>query len=86
MDGGGGSSLRLAPHAVLLRRSTTELQIGVEPSVVVPTAYDGLVRALAVGAGPDELERIADEQGLGPRAVPDLLAALARSRLLQPAP
>ena len=86
MDGGGGSSLRLAPHAVLLRRSTTELQIGVEPSVVVPTAYDGLVRSLADGAGVERLQRAADEQGLGPRAVPDLLAALAQAGLLQPAP
>ena len=49
MSAGGGPDLRLAPHAVLLRRSATELQVGVEPSVVVPPAYEPLLRALADG-------------------------------------
>ena len=85
MDISGEEGLRLAPHAVLLRRSDTELQIGVEPSVVVPAAYDRIVRALVDGSGPDRLERTAHDQGLHPRAVPDLLAALAGAGLLRPA-
>ena len=78
--------LRLAPHAVVLRRSGADLQIGVEPSVVVPAAYDRLVRALRTGARRDGLSRTAHEQGLDPYAVPDLLAALAAARLLTPTP
>ena len=86
MDGAGDPSLRLAPHAVLLRRSADELQVGVEPSVVVPETYERLVRALVVGAGVERLAQTAHEQGLPPHAVPDLLDALAGARLLQPVP
>jgi bacteriocin biosynthesis cyclodehydratase domain-containing protein len=82
----GDPGLRLAPHAVLLRRSATELQVGVEPCVVVPEAYDRLLRALAEGAGPERLRQTAYEQGLETRAVPDLLGALAAARLLRPTP
>ncbi len=84
MDSRGEPGLRLAPHAVLLRRSATELQIGVEPSVVVPDGFDRLVRSLAQGVEPDVLVRSAHELGLPARAVPDLLGALAEARLLHP--
>lgn len=86
MDNGGDPGLRLAPHAVLLRRSPTELQIGVEPSVVVPLAYDPLVRAIAAGDAPHRLRQTAAEQGLDPRALPELVGALAGARLLAPTP
>lgn len=84
MDGGGERDLRLAPHAVLLRRTPAELQVGVEPSVVVPDCYDALVRALVAGTGPDQLALTARAQGLAARSVPDLLEALTAARLLQP--
>ena len=86
MDADTDPGLRLAPHAVLLRRSATELQVGVEPSVVVPEAYAPVVRALAVGAQPATLERAARDQGLPPRAVTDLLRALHDARLLRSVP
>jgi hypothetical protein len=79
-------ALRLAPHAVLLRRSATELQIGVEPSVVVPQEFDRLVRSLVAGTDPGRLVRAADEQGLPARAVPDLLGALTEAQLLRSGP
>ena len=84
MDADEDQVLRLAPHAVVLRRSGTDLQVGVEPSVVVPTTYDRLVRALRTGAHRDDLSRTAYEQGLDPGAVPDLLVALGAARLLAP--
>ncbi len=77
-------SLRLAPHAVLLRRSATELQVGVEPSVVVPATYAPVVRSLAAGADGAELERAARDHGLPAHAVPDLLGALHDAHLLRP--
>ena len=86
MSSSAGSDLRLAPHAVLLRRSPTELQIGVEPSVVVPPAYDPLVHSLATGTRRAPLEAMATELGLPDEAVPDLLRALAEARLLRPPP
>jgi bacteriocin biosynthesis cyclodehydratase domain-containing protein len=86
MDGDGDPSLRLAPHAVVLRRSAGELQVGVEPSVVVPETYGRLMRALAAGSRAEQLAQTAHEQGLPPHAVPDLLGALAAARLLQPVP
>jgi hypothetical protein len=84
MEHSGEPGLRLAPHAVLLRRSAGELQIGVEPSVVVPAEFERLVRSLADGSEPGRLTETAAEQGLPRRAVPDLLAALAEARLLEP--
>ncbi|GAB2575050.1 hypothetical protein [Microlunatus antarcticus] len=84
MDGTGDLSVRLAPHAMVLRRSDSELQIGVEPCVVVPASYDRVVRDLAVGAPPHHLDETAVELGLGPQAVPDLLVALADAHLLRP--
>lgn len=80
---GADPGLRLAPHAVVLRRSTTELQIGVGPSVVVPVGYDRVVRALADGASPEHLRHLASADDLRPAAVADLLAALDDARLLQ---
>ena len=58
---------------MLLRRSPTEPQVGVEPSVVVPPAYDPLVRALAAGTRHAPLEATATGLGLPDEAVPDLL-------------
>ncbi|RYZ25808.1 MAG: hypothetical protein EOP01_09835, partial [Propionibacteriaceae bacterium] len=84
MDGTADLSVRLAPHAMVLRRSDSELQIGVEPCVVVPASYDRVVRDLAVGAPPHHLDETAVELGLGPQAVPDLLVALADAHLLGP--
>ncbi len=78
--------LRLAPHAVVLHRSPTELQIGVEPSVVVPRSYRRVVAALAAGSTPHRLGLTAREQGLRPSAVAELLGALDDARLLQPPP
>lgn len=86
MDSSAEPGLRLAPHAVLLRRSDTELQVGVEPSVVVPVEFDPLVRSLAAGAEPDVLAHLAHERGLPARAVPDLLGALAEVGLLRQRP
>jgi len=74
------------PRAVLLRRTATELQIGVEPSVVVPDAFEPLVRSLAEGTEPGRLHRLAHEQGLPPEAASDLLDALAEASLLQREP
>lgn len=85
MDGNGGPGLHLAPHALLLRRSATELQVGVEPSVVVPETFRPLVRALAEGVAPDRLELTAREHDLPRRSVPDLVGALAAAGLLRPA-
>ena len=76
--------LRLAPHAVVLHRTAADLQIGVEPSVVVPGAYERVVRALRTGARPARLSRTAQEQGLDPDAVHELLAALDAAHLLGP--
>ena len=86
MSGSGVPSHRLAPHAVLLRRSPTELQIGVEPSVVVSPAYEPLVRALVAGASRTQLDTTGTGVDLPPHAVPELLGALAEARLLRPAP
>lgn len=84
MHGDEGPPLHLAPHAVLLRRGEHELQIGVEPSVVVPATYDRLVRSLAAGCDPHHLDETAAELGLGPAAAPELVGALAGARLLRP--
>lgn len=86
MSAGGGPDLRLAPHAVLLRRSPTELQVGVEPSVVVPPAYEPLLRALAAGTRSPQLHRVASGAGLPSGAVPELLGGLLEARLLRPTP
>lgn len=86
MSAAGGPDLRLAPHAVLLRRSPTELQVGVEPSVVVPPAYEPLLRSLADGSRRARLDLAASEVGLPDEAVPDLLHALVEARLLRPTP
>lgn len=86
MDSTGADVLRLAAHAVLLRHGADELQVGVEPSVVVPEDHEPVVRALSMGVTADGLERAAHEAGLPPRAVPDLLTALEAARLLRPAP
>lgn len=76
--------LRLAPHAVVLRRSPHELQVGVEPSVVVPRSYEPVVAALADGATAGHLGLTAREAGLPADAVADLLGALDDARLLRP--
>ena len=69
---------------MLLRRSPGELQVGLEPSVVVPAAYGPLVRRLVGGASTDTLARVARADGLHPAELTDLLAALEGARLLQP--
>lgn len=76
--------LRLAPHAVVLRRAPHELQIGVEPSLVVPRTYERVVSALADGASAHHLGVIAREAGLRPDGLADLLGALDDARLLRP--
>jgi hypothetical protein len=83
MDVGRDRGPRLATHAVLLMRGAGELQIGIEPSVVVPEAYAGLVGALSVGAPLERLEQTARTSGLPAAALPDLLEALDRACLLQ---
>lgn len=83
MDTAAGPGLQLAPHAVLLRRSSIELQVGVDPSVVVPDRYAGVLRALAKGCLPGPLEQTARDLGLQPTALPELLAALEGANLLQ---
>lgn len=82
----GDRRRRLAPHAVVLRRGADELQIGVEPSVVVPEAYDEVVRALAAGADTGQLERVAHHADLAADALPGLLTALSAAGLLRPTP
>ncbi|SEQ68449.1 hypothetical protein [Microlunatus flavus] len=81
-----GRALRLAPHAVVLRRSSTELQVGVGPSVVVPDTHAALLAGLARGTQPASLLRTAAQRGLRPGAVTDLIGALEAAHLLQPAP
>ena len=81
---GADPGLRLAPHAVVLHRSPHELQIGVEPSVVVPRTYERVVSALVDGAGAHKLGLTAREVGLEPDALTDLLSALDDARLLRP--
>ena len=81
---GADPGLRLAPHAVVLRRSPHELQIGVEPSVVVPRTYEGVVSALADGASAQHLGSTAHAAGLRPDGLAALLGALDDARLLRP--
>ena len=86
MSGDGGRDLRLAAHAVLLRRSPSELQVGVEPSVVVPLGYDPLLRALAAGTDRAGLDATAARAGLPVDVVPLLLGHLGTASLLRPTP
>jgi len=69
---------------VVLRRGPDELQIGVEPSVVVPRSFERVLAALVDGATADDLGLTAREAGLRPDSLADLLGALDDARLLQP--
>lgn len=77
------SRLRLAPHAVVLRRDHDQLQVGVQPAVVVPDAYAPLIDHLAGGPTLPQLVAHADHAGLGAAGVVDLVRALHEAGLLQ---
>lgn len=74
--------LRLAAHAVVLRRDAAELQVGIDPAVVVPLAYGVLLDRL-VGASP-EVAVLADagRAGLPDEGTRAVLAALTAAGLL----
>lgn len=84
--GSVGTGLRLAPHAVLLHRSPHELQVGVDPSVVVPAAYGTVLRTLATGTTRPVLDEAAAATGLPVHSVGELLDALRAAHLLRPEP
>ena len=77
---------RLAPHAVVLRRSPTELQVGVDAPVVVPDRCEGLLRALAADGVTPRVHQLAARAGLTPHDLTTLLDALAGAGLLSRTP
>lgn len=73
-------------HAVLLRRSPTELQIGLDPSVVVPHTYEPLLRALGSEGPLAHLRTAAARSGLTPDDVTELVDALDAVDLIRRRP
>ena len=77
--------LGLAPHAIVLRRTPDELQVGVSPGVVVPAAYAAVLPDRQPVAESTLMDR-ARAAGLHPTATRSVLAALREAQLLVPAP
>ena len=78
--------LRLAPHAVLLRRDSDTIQVGVHPAVVVPRAYADLLEGLTGVTSRARLTNVASAVGLPEGSATQLVDTLQAAGLLVEGP
>lgn len=78
--------LRLARHAVVLRRDADTLQVGVYPAVVVPVAYHDLLQGLAAASSESQLSVAASARGLPDGSATQLVETLGAAGLLADGP
>ena len=75
-------AVRLAEHAVVLRRSVDNLQVGLGPAVVVPLSHRLLLQGLTATTSPAALAATAEVSGLPEGSVGRLLDKLSAAGLL----
>lgn len=78
--------LRLARHAVVLRRDADTLQVGVHPAIAVPVAYHDLLRGLAAATSESQLRAAASAGGLPDGSATQLVETLRAAGLLTDGP
>ena len=88
VDSAAEGPLELSDHAVVLRRSTDELQVGLDPrhALVFADSYRPLLDRLRAPATPAGLVEAGQAAGLSARAVSDAVRRLCAAGLLRPVP